>query len=165
MFFEGEFPKMMRLDMDPFSRSIQSRIRRVPIELSMFQPGSISNSAIIRSPKCRPRKFPRASAKFNFNSTVLTESSWERNLSLDWPTKPENLKFEIVENKLKICGSSEEVEEEKDGFKVKSNHKWRRDITIPENIFNVKVTMGQNSKFLKVTGERKKQKDEDKIEE
>merc|ERR1711990_897933 len=102
-----------------FSRSIQSRTRRVPIELSMFLPGLRSNSASIWSPKLRSRKFPRASAKFNFVSTVWTESSWERNLSLDWPTKPENLKFEIVENNLKLSGSSEEVEEEKDGFKVK----------------------------------------------
>ena len=137
MFFEREFPKMMCLELEPYCRRPFQARSQLPCR-------NILNHQM----KCR--KFPKKT-DYIFDSTVLTDSTWERHLSLGYPTKPEDLKVDIVGEKLTISGISE-MKKSKDGFNVTSTHRWSRDLQIPRGITDVKVTITDIN--LKITGKK-----------
>ena len=105
----------------------------------------------------------------NFRSEIVSidkqNGTWEQSFDLAMlPTKAEDLEVKIEEGKLIISGVSE-VENERNGFSLKSKHEWTRDIQIPEfvEVEKIKVKMTQNN-TVKITGSGKDRSNEIVIE-
>merc|ERR1711996_32278 len=105
----------------------------------------------------------------NFRSEIVSidkeNGTWEQSFDLDMlPTKAEDLKVKIVEGNLIISGVSE-VENERNGFSLKSKHEWTREIQIPQFVEDekIKVKMTQNN-LIKITGSGKDHSTEIMIE-
>ena len=95
-------------------------------------------------------------------SAAATEdpSVWSYKINLaNFPTKPENLHVKCEADTVIVSGTSE-VEKEKNGFKVFSNHVWSKEIKIPEKLekSSIKAKLGENN-MLTLSAQLKQEKE------
>ena len=100
---------------------------------------------------CRFRKFPK-STKIDFSNS---NRAWERKVTLDSSSTMNDVQVKFIQDRVIIDGTRSSRLECFHGLcKPKTPHRWCKEVKIPVDVSDVRVTLADDSKTSHVEGKK-----------